>query len=161
MTSNANTEQLTETEEDWVQVGHYPTLQDAYDHGLVILAMGEACRVAEAEEPGEFDLHAEALPAAKISEELDAYGHEIAQPCERPPAAGEWTRHSPGWGFCALWMLTLIGFICVAALIAAGIMLIVSIDESLKDRAKRIVIGTLISLLIVVASYTLIIIFIP
>ncbi len=61
----------------------------------------------------------------------------------------------------ALWMLTLIGFIAVAALIVAGIMLIVSVEESLKDRAKKIVIGTLISLLIVVACYTLIIIFIP
>jgi len=61
----------------------------------------------------------------------------------------------------ALWMLTIIGFVCVVALIIAGIMLIVSVDESLKDRAKRIVIGTLISLLIVIASYTLIIVFMP
>ncbi len=61
----------------------------------------------------------------------------------------------------ALYLLTLIGFICVAALIVAGVLLIVSIEESLKDRAKRIVIGTLISLLIVIACYTLIIIFIP
>lgn len=61
----------------------------------------------------------------------------------------------------ALWMLTLIGYLCVLALIVAGIMLIVSVDESLKDRAKKIVIGTLISLLILVACYTLIIIFIP
>lgn len=61
----------------------------------------------------------------------------------------------------ALWMLTIIGFVCVVALIIAGILLIVSIDESLKDRAKRIVIGTLISLLIVIACYTLIIVFMP
>ena len=108
MTSNANTEQLTETEEDWVQVGHYPTLQDAYDHGLVILAMGEACRVTEAATPGEFNLQAEALPAAKISAELDAYGQEMALPVAWPPVAGEWTRHSPGWGFCAVWMIALI-----------------------------------------------------
>lgn len=61
----------------------------------------------------------------------------------------------------ALWMLTLIGFICVVALIIAGILLIVSIDETLKDRAKRIVIGTLIALVILVIAYTLIIVFIP
>lgn len=60
-----------------------------------------------------------------------------------------------------LYMLTLIGFIAVAALIIAGIMLIVSVEESLKDRAKRIVIGTLISLLIVIACYTLILVVIP
>ena len=107
MTSNANTEQLTETEEEWVQVGHYPSLQDAYDHGLVILAMGEACRVAETAVPGEFDLQAEALPAAKISDELDAYGQEMALPVERPAVAGEWARHSPGLGYCAVWVITL------------------------------------------------------
>lgn len=61
----------------------------------------------------------------------------------------------------AIFMLTLIGFICVVALIIAGIMLIVSVEESLKDRAKRIVIGTLISLVVVMACYSLIIIFIP
>ena len=107
MTSNANTEQLTETEEEWVQVGHYPSLEQAYDHGLVILAMGEACRVAETAVPGEFDLQAEALPAGKISDELDAYGQEMAMPVERPVAAGEWARHSPGLGFCAVWVITL------------------------------------------------------
>ncbi len=108
MTSNANIEQPTETEEDWVQVGHYPNLEQAYDHGLVILAMGESCQVTAAATPGEFDLHAEALSAARISEELDAYGQEMALPGERPAVTGEWPRHSPGWGFCATWMITLI-----------------------------------------------------
>lgn len=60
-----------------------------------------------------------------------------------------------------LWMLTLIGYICVVALIIAGIFLIVSVDESMRDRAKRIVIGTLISLIIVILSYALIIVFLP
>ena len=60
-----------------------------------------------------------------------------------------------------LFLLTIIGFACVAALIIAGVLLIISIDESLKDRAKRAIIGTLISLLIVMAAYTLIITFVP
>ena len=65
-----NLEEPAEAEE-WIQVGRYATVEQAYDHGLVILAMGEACRVAEAETPGEFDLQAEAGPAsAKISREL-------------------------------------------------------------------------------------------
>lgn len=50
-------------------------------------------------------------------------------------------------------------FIGVIALIVAGIMLIISIDESLREKAKSIVIGTLITLVFVLASYTLIIIF--
>ena len=56
----------------------------------------------------------------------------------------------------ALFLLTIIGFTCVLALIIAGIFLIISIDESYKDRAKKIIIGTLIALLIVVSIYTLI-----
>lgn len=59
----------------------------------------------------------------------------------------------------SLFLLTLIGFVCVVALIVAGILLIVSIEEALKDRAKRIIIGSLIVLAIVLASYTLIITF--
>lgn len=59
-----------------------------------------------------------------------------------------------------LFMLTIIGFSCVLALVIAGILLIISIDESLRDRAKRAIIGTLISLLIVVATYTLIFTFV-
>jgi rhomboid protease GluP len=108
MTLNANQEPPVETEE-WVQVGHYPNVRDAYDHGLVILAMGEACRVTEAETPGEFDLQAEALPAARIADELDAYGREMEATAKRPLPASDWTRHSPGWVFCAIWVALLIG----------------------------------------------------
>jgi hypothetical protein len=61
----------------------------------------------------------------------------------------------------ALFILTVIGFGAVVALIAAGIYLIISIDESYRDKAKRIVIGTLLSLAIVIMSYTLIITLVP
>ena len=96
------------TDENWVQVGHYPTLEQAYDHGLVILAMGEACRVEPAESPGAFELHAECLPAVKISEELDAYGREIALPVEKPETGSDWTRHPAGGWLCGLWIAALI-----------------------------------------------------
>lgn len=55
----------------------------------------------------------------------------------------------------AVFLLTIIGFTSVIALIIAGILLIVSIDESLRDRAKKMITGTLIALVIVTASYTL------
>lgn len=93
--------------DEWVHVGHYPTLEQAYDHGLVILAMGEACRVEEAAVPGEFDLQAEAVPAARISAELDAYGREIAVPMRLPAVGREWARHSAGWSFVGVWILAL------------------------------------------------------
>ena len=91
--------------DDWVQVGHYSTLQEADDHGLVILAMGEACRVTE--EQGGFELHAESLPAARISEELAAYGREIALPLQRLGAEREWPQNSAGVWFSAVWALLL------------------------------------------------------
>jgi rhomboid protease GluP len=97
-----------EKDEDWVQVGHYPSLEQAYDHGLVILAMGEACRVAEAEIPGAFDLQAEAQPAPRIARELDAYGQDEALPVERKAAPGEWTRHAPGHAYYSIWILLLV-----------------------------------------------------
>ncbi len=97
------------TTEEWTQVGHFPTLDQAYDHGLVILAMGEACRVEEsADGAGGFDLQAEVTPAARISEELDTYGREI-QMIKPPVRRGkEWTRYSTGWPFCLIWMAVLI-----------------------------------------------------
>lgn len=106
MTLNANLEQPVDAEE-WVIVGHYPNLQEAYDHALVILAMGEACRVAEAKTSGGFDLQAEALSAARVSPELEIYRREMALPVRKPVIPREAPLHSPGWGVCAVWMLSL------------------------------------------------------
>ncbi len=100
-------EQIIEAEE-WVPVGQYPTLQEAYDHGLVILAMGEACRVAETQTPGQFELQAEPAPAPQISAELDLYGLETALATKAPPVKSDWARHSPGVWCCAIWMAALI-----------------------------------------------------
>lgn len=94
-------------QEDWVRVGNYPSLAEAYDHALVILAMGEACRVSPAEAPGEYDLEAESHSAATIARELDIYRSEIELPVWRQPVANEWARHSPGWLFCGCWVLVL------------------------------------------------------
>lgn len=53
-------------------------------------------------------------------------------------------------------VLGIIGILSVLAMIAAGILLIVSVDEALKDRAKKTVTGTIITLVVVIASYSLI-----
>ena len=82
-----NDPQQTDNEEEWVQVGHYPSLAQAYDHGLVILAMGESCRVEASDIPGEFHLQAEPMPAEKIAVELDAYGQETAAAAKTPAAS--------------------------------------------------------------------------
>lgn len=95
-------------EEEWVKVGHYPNLREAYDHGLVILAMGEACRVEEAEAPGEYDLQAEVHPAGKIHHELEAYGQEssLLKPVSRTEE--ETKAYPAGLWVTALWIVALI-----------------------------------------------------
>jgi rhomboid protease GluP len=100
-------EDATTDEEPWVEVGRYATLHQAYDHGLVILAMGEACRVTEAETPGEFILESEPHPVARISAELAAYSKELQNTSSIIPVTNEWARHSPGWRICGLWAMTL------------------------------------------------------
>ena len=35
-----NEKSEAEAPDEWVRVGHYDSLQQAYDHGLVVLAMG-------------------------------------------------------------------------------------------------------------------------
>lgn len=96
------------TAEEWVRVGHFDSLQQAYDHGLVILAMGEACRVEQTTVPGEFELQAEVVPAARIAEELDAYGRESAIPVRAVAPGREWSRYPAGWWFCGAWVLALL-----------------------------------------------------
>lgn len=93
---------------EWVHVGQYQSLAQAYDHGLVILAMGEACRVTEANVPGAFDLQAEIQPAERISRELEAYGQEMAVPQISPTPSDEWSRHPAGWRYSCAWVLLLI-----------------------------------------------------
>ncbi|MES2474589.1 MAG: rhomboid family intramembrane serine protease [Verrucomicrobiota bacterium] len=97
-----------QTLEEWVNVGHFPTLNEAYDHGLVILAMGEACRVEASQDADGFDLHAEKHPAPRISDELDAYGRENALPVKTIQRGPEWSRYSAGWPLCLVWIAILL-----------------------------------------------------
>ncbi len=75
---NVETQAVETIPDEWVEVGHYTTLDEAFDHSLVILAMGEACRVEPAESGGHFDLQAEPQPVAAIERELTAYREETA-----------------------------------------------------------------------------------
>jgi hypothetical protein len=56
----------------------------------------------------------------------------------------------------ANFLLTLIGAMAVFALIIAGVLLLVSVDESLKDKAKTIVKTTVITLAVVLVSFALV-----
>ena len=91
-----------------MEVGQYPSLAEAYEYALVILAMRQPCWVAEAATPGEFTLHAEAHAAPAIARELLAYQNEQAAPVPVAPPAHEAFRFPPGWGVYGLWMGTLV-----------------------------------------------------
>lgn len=90
------------------EVGKYPTIEEAQEHGLVILAMREPCWVAETETPGEFTLHAEPEALPSISRELHAYETEREKPATEPTPEREGFRFAAGWGVYGLWMISLI-----------------------------------------------------
>lgn len=119
-------------EEEWVKVGHYPNLREAYDHGLVILAMGEACRVEEAGAPGEYDLQAEAHPSGRIHHELEAYGRELSARRAIPVIREDSRTYPAGGWLTAVWALVLI-----AVFYQQGQ------DPSLTDRGASSAVGLL------------------
>ena len=124
LTRQHDAEQTDDSEwESWVPVGQYPTLREANDHGLVILAMGEACRVEASADRKEFELQAEMHPAPRIAVELDAYAAEISLPEKTVPTRRPWSRYAPGWVLCGYWILLLI-----AVYYWQGV------DDSLNDR---------------------------
>jgi membrane associated rhomboid family serine protease len=115
----------TSTEwEELVKVGKYPTLEQAQEHGLVILAMREPCWVAEDQPSGGFSLHAVPEAAPVIARELSAYESEQQQAVEPPAADREIFHHRPGWEVFGIWAISLI-----------GMFLLQNADPTLVDRA--------------------------
>lgn len=114
----------------WVGIGTYPSLDDAYDHGLVALAMGESIRVEAGEQPGEFDLQAEIEAAPKISAEIREYQREIAQTALPPILPSNWAKHPAGWLYVLVWAAALVAVFYLQAK-----------DPSLSDRGASSSIG--------------------
>ena len=52
--------------------------------------------------------------------------------------------------------LTIIGGLAVVAIIVAGIMLVLSVEESLKDRAKKTIVVAIVGLIIAILSYIIV-----
>jgi membrane associated rhomboid family serine protease len=131
LTQRQDAEQADDSEwGNWVSVGQYPTLREANDHGLVILAMGEACRVAANADQKEFQLQAEMHPAPRIAVELDAYAAEISLPDKTVPTRKPWGRYAHSWVLCGYWMLLLVSvYYCQG------------IDDSLIERARSSSVG--------------------
>jgi membrane associated rhomboid family serine protease len=111
-----STEPMTETDDDALvaagelaEVGRYPSLEQAHEHGLVILAMRQPCWVLPAAACGQFTLHAETNVAPDISRELAAYENEKQGAGEGRAPGFEGFRFTPGWGILALWVLLVAG----------------------------------------------------
>lgn len=60
----------------------------------------------------------------------------------------------------ANFLITIFGLLAVVSIIVAGIFLIVSVDESLKDRAKKTIFAALIAVIVVIASAAIVNLFI-
>lgn len=122
--------QETEEEEEWVDIGTYSSLNEAYDHGLVALAMGESIRVEAGEQPGQFDLQAEAEAAPKISAEIAEYENESKQAALPPIVPSNWAKHPAGSLYALIW-----------AAILVTVFYFQSQDPSLADRYASSSIG--------------------
>ncbi|MGJ8643574.1 MAG: rhomboid family intramembrane serine protease [Luteolibacter sp.] len=95
-------------EETWAGVGTYSTLDDAYDHALVALAMGESIRVEHGEQPGEFDLQAVPESIPKITSEIEQYTEEAHIPLNPRILPSDWGRYPAGIFQLFIWVATLI-----------------------------------------------------
>jgi len=96
--------------ENLVEVGNYPTLTEAHEHGLVVLAMRQPCWVVGPDVHGGYTLHAEVEAAPAIARELVDYAAEQQQPsaAQTDDAVSAAFPFSAGWGVYGLWALTLI-----------------------------------------------------
>lgn len=56
----------------------------------------------------------------------------------------------------ANYIITIFGLLAVVALIVSGILLVVSVDESFKERAKKLATGSLVALVVVISAGALV-----
>lgn len=97
-----------EPDEDWIDVGSYASLDEAHEHALVALAMGEAVRVEHGDGPGEYDVQAEPAAAPKISSELEQYAEESRVKQTPPLLPSNWGRHPAGFLHFVVWATALL-----------------------------------------------------
>jgi membrane associated rhomboid family serine protease len=100
-----------ETPTRWAElavVGQYPTLAKAQEHGLVILAMRQACWVEQCPDSSTFILHAEPANIAAIRSEIEEYEREQIRPAPPIVTGPELFRHGSGWGVYGLWLACLV-----------------------------------------------------
>ncbi len=60
----------------------------------------------------------------------------------------------------ASYLIMIIGFLALLSIVLAGVLLIISIDEGLKDKAKNLIKTSIVALIVVLVSYALVTAFI-
>lgn len=106
MTGHSESNQPTD-DESWVTVRRFSTLDDAYDHGLVVLAMGEDCRVEREPHDDAFILQTEDAPSPKLEKELDAFSEESIAATHKVEIP-ESKLYPPGWWWYFAWFTALV-----------------------------------------------------
>lgn len=96
-----------DTGEELLEVGQYPSLDQAHEHGLVVLAMSQPCLITPSETPGNYSLYAEPVAAPHVVRELEEYENEKEAPTRPEPHEREWFRHRAGWEVYLIWLLAL------------------------------------------------------
>jgi len=94
--------------EELVEVGTFPSLEKAHEHGLVILAMGEACWVAKFEGLDGYSLLVEPSVSESASRELLDYDLEQDIPAPKHPPQQEIFRHPAGWDVAGIWVFSIL-----------------------------------------------------
>ena len=95
-------------EEELREVGEYSSLDQAHEHGLVVLAMSQPCLIAPSETPGNYTLYAEPIAAPHVVKELEEYENEKEPPARPESNEPEWFRHRAGYEVYLLWVLALV-----------------------------------------------------
>ena len=90
--------------EELVEVGVFPSLEQAHEHGLVILAMGEACWVAKFEDHEGYSLLVEPTVTGRVSRELRDYDQEQDIPAPKTRRPQEIFRYPAGWDVAGIWV---------------------------------------------------------
>lgn len=106
MNSTTPMQETSDDQEAWVTVRRFSSLDEANDHGLVALAMGEDCRVDLEQDENAFVLQVETDPTPRLERELDAFSEEM-EATRAKPAIHYGKLHPAGWLWYFVWMAAL------------------------------------------------------
>ncbi len=97
-------------EDEWeslVEIGAYTSLERAYEHALVALAMNVPCWISGTHGNGHYSIHVEPADAEQILSELDAYESERPTTASQAQPSDDVFQHDSGWALYFIWAASL------------------------------------------------------